>query len=385
MKKFKLFKIITPILITSLTLCGCDININTQAKDDNLSNANIENIVSNNNDQNTVTDNKDNKDNDDNSTQIDEGGNDTASNEANDANRNDEDTNDNNEGKISEDKYNAFLNGEENVVVSYLYAENLEFDKTYTIDSLISDFDSNIKENWDPLNINVKEVSYSFIDCGNDNDPELALKIEADDPDGYNAMTYYYIIKNFQNGLCLIDCYNTYYRSMGDLNKYGVFNQFGSGGASISYNSFRRINAQGDREFIYDCTTTLSMDRAVIDYYSLPSDVSIPDGYPEFSMEAGSIDRYAYSFIDSNDIAYDDDSSYDDYKRNIIYVFLENENDTEADAEYAAMYKEANINIVNLSSIDNILNERYKELGIGNKEMLFDENSLAKWTVYKNY
>ncbi|MBR4581680.1 MAG: hypothetical protein IKO32_10645 [Lachnospiraceae bacterium] len=287
----------------------------------------------------------------------------------------------------TEEDYLEFINGDAKIFVEIEGAEILEKGESYTLDEMVEYMNKELPEHWGPAGMEVSEVGYAIVDCANDKNPEMAIYVEAQTPDYYDGLTEYYIIKKMDGKLCVIANYTAQGRSWGELNKYGVFHSSGSGGAALHYGSYTRNNADGEQEFIYDCETTLGMEGPVLYGYELPSTAKLPDNMPQFPEDFGEYSREAYSFMEYTEDMYDDESKYDEYKKNKIYVFYDPDgNVCFPSDEDEKLYFDNGIRVTDADNLKEFLAGRLHDLGVTEEEMDFTSADYAPaWKVVRDY
>ena len=285
------------------------------------------------------------------------------------------------------DIYMSFLEGNEKAYIGF-FPDYLDDDKKYSYSEIIDGFNEYLSESWGDSSMKVEEVDYAFIDCGNDGFPELCICFTSNNEGGYDEMNDYFTIVSFDRGLSFQDHYNTYYRSMGDMNKYGVFHTYGSSGANRGYDSYERVNKYGEHEFIYDVSSELQIKEPIINYYSIPSDVELPDDYPT-DLDYGKINKYAFGFMEYTMDMYDDSELQDEYYRNHAYVFMDDYGDEYFPEEkYAKIYEEAGIIVTDMDGMNELVAERLEELCISEEEMQEvweDDTVVPDWKVWEDF
>jgi len=386
MKKNKIIALIGITLLSGSFLAGCLPPLHQAVtgpddKDDNQSNATIIS-TDNNNDVTPGIAEPDMPDNGDTE-------NPDNNNPDNTLPEPDDNNNDNGNSGFSEDfsaikeDYLKFLNDETEAFVTYLYTDYLEFEKSYTYSEMIKMIDDSVAEDWGDGR-KISEVQYAMIDCGKDGNPEMALYMSIDNGN-YDPLYEYYIFKFFNGNLCIIDSYSAYYRSMGELNKYGVFYTYGSGGANIGYESYERCNKDGIHEFIYSCSTESEIGEATVVGYQIPSYIDLPEDYPEFHDTAGKITCYSYSFEVYSYENDGEDDYYNQYLDQFVYVFTDRQdNVVYPEEKYQKIYDQCGFTITDTDGIKNRLDERLDELGMDKEELSnsFSENYLyPEWEV----
>ncbi|MBR6383757.1 MAG: hypothetical protein IKS56_07210 [Lachnospiraceae bacterium] len=285
------------------------------------------------------------------------------------------------------DIYMSFLEGKDKAYID-LYPDYFEDDVQYEYSEIIDGFNSYLQESWGDDTMKIMEVDYAIIDCGNDGFPELCLRLISNNQNGYDEMNDYFTIVAFDWGLSFQDHYNTYYRSMGEMNKYGIFHTYGSSGANRGYDSYERVNKYGEHEFIYDCSSELSIAEPIINYYSIPSDIDLPADYPT-DLDYGKINKYAFGFMEYTMDMYDNKELEDEYYRHHAYLFNDDYGNVYFPEEkYEKIYEKAGLIVTDGDGINELISQRLEELGISEDEMITvweDETAEPEWEVWEDF
>jgi len=383
MKNNKIIAFIGVTLLSGSLLTGClppihQAVIGPDDKDSNQANASIIDTDNSNVDVTpAVTD----------PVEPDDGNTDNSDNNNPDVSQPEPDNNDNdNPGftadySATEEDYLKFLNDETEAMVSYLYTDYLEFEKVYTYSDMLQAINDAVTEEWGDGR-KITEVDYAMIDCGNDGYPEMALFMTIANGN-YDPLYEYYIFKFYNGNLLIIDSYNAYYRSMGELNIYGVFYTYGSGGANRGYESYQRCNKDGIHEFIYSVSIESDIGEASIVGYQIPSYIDLPEDYPQYHETAGNIICYSYSFEEYSYENDGDDDYYNQYLDQFIYVFTDRQGKiVYPDEEYQKIYDQCGFTITDFEGVNNIIDGRLNELGMEKEELL---NSFTEHYVIPNW
>ena len=270
----------------------------------------------------------------------------------------------------TQEDYLKFINGEVKMTAGNDCFPELKKGQEYTFDEMVDGINEYLEDSFGEMGMFVMDVSYAFVDCGNDGIPEMALSATCNTEDYYNQLDGYFILKCVDGKITLIDYYESFYRAFGTLNKYGIFCTSGSGGAAIHYYSYERANKDGEHEFIFDCEEEVNYGEPLVEGYMIPSDVTLPEGYPDYMEKTGDLVSNKYCFMEYSMDFDTDESKYNEYKRSHVYVF------TDADGkivfpsdEYMKFYEEAGIKVVDQETINRMIDDRLKELGISPEEM----------------
>ncbi len=292
------------------------------------------------------------------------------------------------EDVVTEDDYMEFINGNASVYVEYENTEGLTTGKSYTLDEMVDTLNQELPEHWGPEGIVVQEVGYAFIDCGNDGVPEMAIYVETNTEEYHEGMTEYYYIKMKDGKLTLVQNYSTQGRAQGEMNKYGNYHSFGSGGAALFYNGYDHIKADGTREFAYDCETHLGLEGPVLYGNQLPSNANVPDDLPAFAEEFGEYTCDEYSFEEYTEDMYDDEAKYDAYKAAKKYVFYDPDGKVCFPSdENEKIYFDAGITVTDEDNLQEFIAQRLHDLGITEEEMSFEDGTDYEphWVVERDY
>lgn len=283
---------------------------------------------------------------------------------------------DNNEAARDPQKlYEDFINGTEPIYFDFAnvdgswYGDVCEplFDKNtpYTLDEV---FDAVLKyENEYDNDVIIGGVSYSYIDCGLDGVPELALLYEkinlySESIEDQQA----FIIKAIDDKLQVCFAENFGYRAFLTIKYNGCMTYSGSAGAAYYVNVYRYVDKDGKTEFIYDTSTSYNP-------YDLFYEM---EGFDESKYEdILSNSMYEeYSFREQRA-----DEEYDSYKKDKKYVYYEvddnygpipnNPGIYEPDSDFAKTFALAGVNFVKPDEISKCIDERLEETGV-TQEML---------------
>ncbi len=181
--------------------------------------------------------------------------------------------------------YQAFLNGECGVVLSDSYTDDISYlvpclteGEEYTLYDILN------RLNNEPLRYEAEngygfhynnygtDVSYAYIDCGQDGRKELALKICQKSLDGFQGI---YIIQYRDNHLYLCYGIDSWSRRSVVMNPYGYIWEAGSSGANLHGGMQVLVDGEGnsykiaeyiiDSEYAYDFTYSFAGDYPTVD------------------------------------------------------------------------------------------------------------------------
>lgn len=203
---------------------------------------------------------------------------------------------------------------------------------------------------------NVSEVKYSFIDCGNDGEPELALEVTY--ASSIDDITYDYVIKNKDGKLQLMHQVYSAYRTYGSLsNAYGLIVSGGSASAMEHTFDEAYIDANGDYQFAYtenECYSLWDLDTRFTDYLSEEDEEA-----SEFTYHTS----YSFREFDMED--------YEAYYKDLIYCaeIPESYEFDDLDAEknllfYQDLFESAGVKLYSLEEINKLIADKEAEIGL---------------------
>jgi hypothetical protein len=225
------------------------------------------------------------------------------------------------------------------------------------------------------------DITYSFIDCGMDGIPELALCIEYIENYGEWTMQYeqYYIIKAYDDGLRIIDSTYTAYRTYSSIYESGIITSGGSDSAASWGFSHRLLDKDGNKVFLFDEYYTSMLGECVIPSYMLPKD-KIPEGYPDgFEFSENGYDLAMYS---TKEIMYDS-PTYEADKIDRIFVFSDIEGkDASPEEAYLDLYADMGVTLYTQDQWDAFLDTYLQTLGI--PESVQNATEVDNWIKLDN-
>ena len=198
----------------------------------------------------------------------------TNSNEGNvvDTEQKTEDTNTNVEADKYDSLYDAFLNGEATLSTDYYLNNASETGSGYENDffSIIAGDELTLPEMVETLNEafmddegffahqEISSISYSYLDCGNDGEKELAVKFVCPvvEPDSNIVL----VIKEIDSKLQVVYSVCSWSRSETTINEYGFIQGGGSGGAINHSSDAALIDADGKYQFGYILTESADLE-----------------------------------------------------------------------------------------------------------------------------
>lgn len=260
---------------------------------------------------------------------------------------------------MMKEAYMEFLKGNSKMKVNLKDSDWIEVGKEFSFDEMNKEFSEYLEDMLAPATIS--DGKYAFIDCGMDGTPELALNMAFSlDMDTANQCL---VFKYIDGQVCLISSQYGYYRSYVDINEYGYITYGGSGGASVHYGDYRYINKDGEEIFLYTEQEDMAFSGPYISEYYFPGH-EYPKGYPEDIYSYGDI-YISCSTYNFNEYVYYEESDDEDYYKNNIYTFYDEEgNYVEPDADIAKIYKENNINYYDTDEVEKMLSEHLESLGV---------------------
>ncbi len=223
----------------------------------------------------------------------------------------------------------------------------------------------------------VSDMQYAYIDCGDDGIPEMALDYTITTKYGeYTDMpnTIHFVIANTADGLKAIYYGETYYRTYTDISRYGYISSGGSYSAMGYYFDNSYINKDGELIYLNSSDFSFGYSRPVIspydiDYLKLPDDY---EDYWDFDENGYEIDKFNFTQFDENE-------SYDEYRRGYMYVILDSSgNDALPDEHFAQFYKDNGIQFYSSDEIQDILMKHAQDLGVSEK--IFNDYEPVEYT-----
>lgn len=302
--------------------------------------------------------------------------------------------NNNPENEVDNDAIiDAFINGEGKAKFDHVIADE---DTYYTLDEMvIARGDVLLNDYFGALESEMTSsykvaVNYAYIDCGNDGVRDLGININYVVHPGYEDAYDQYLYDDFilmviDGELKCITMTESYYRSYGEINKYGYVSEGGSGGANLHVFSGRFVNEKG--EIIYDqyCDYYMGYAKPTIHPYSVPEDIREDCPSEEFNYEAeGYFNTSIYNFKEVPDYPinltsdenghfdaesqakYDKyEKEYDEWLKGNIYVFEDdNGNDPELPADLKKFIDDNNITYYTQKEMNDVISKHRAEIGL---------------------
>jgi len=208
------------------------------------------------------------------------------------------------------------------------------------------------------------QISYSYIDLGNDGVMELALQI-TNSTQNMGQERYLMLIKLVDDELKVLSMANGVYRSWCDLYTNGVMYFGGSNGAASHTSEYTYVSPDGKSSFTYTDTTDLYVEAAIVPYYYLNS---YPEDYPMY------LDEY-YS---DEEINMDIFSMSSDNFNTLFFSFTdENGNDVEVEEEYKSLYEKNGIKICKSEDIWSLIDSDIEAIGCKREQE--NDDSISDW------
>ncbi|WP_049946136.1 RNA polymerase sigma factor [Butyrivibrio sp. WCD2001] len=149
--------------------------------------------------------------------------------------------------------YEKFLHNEERVHINtendlgYYFSFKNFTKQDYTLDEMVDTIIAFYKEDWMTDRVSLEKIEYTYIDCGNDGDKELAVVIHTPSEEPLESWEEYLIIKNINGTLQTVYSDVAWTRNIINLNEYGYIDIYGDGGVENSGWDKSFIDAEGKR------------------------------------------------------------------------------------------------------------------------------------------
>ncbi len=239
----------------------------------------------------------------------------------------------------------------------------------YTLEELTNAIISNYIGDSEGIKIELDSIEYAYIDCGNDGNEELAIRINTPAIDDWSE---YVVIKDINGKLETIYSNEAWSRSRVSINKYGYIYGDGSGGASNHYFEKSYLDAGGNWHYIYGDETTV-FDCSDAEY---PGDIWSPDG-KHVSLEMplpGSFVFFSFDFNNTDDNEKDNICSYAQYSGDYEndnglngYFYCKLVGDEviyDADYPLKKFFDEVGIETVSIKEINELIEEKAQAEGL---------------------
>ena len=165
------------------------------------------------------------------------------------------------------------INGGEESDAGYFFSLKDMDEQNYTLEELVKEIIDAHSFSQETPDTTLRSIMYSYIDCGKDGIPELAIII--DTPQGVEQWQEVLIIKEIDGNLETVYSTVAWSRFYVYLNEYGYIYNDGSGGASHHQFDKEYIDGDGKYHFIYQSNTNA---------YSYPGDEEMDIYLIEFNF-----------------------------------------------------------------------------------------------------
>ncbi|WP_130836769.1 hypothetical protein [Lachnoclostridium sp. Marseille-P6806] len=289
--------------------------------------------------------------------------------------------------------FRAFMNNEVKALNKIERLKDLPYDeykavfgKEYSFDEMTAITEAKMEYYYGDT---VSSVAFAYVDCMNDGVKELALRVTGGKAD-IEDCTVYQIYRVTDDGRPeLDDEFIGYYRSFASINKYGVVNCSGAGGAATFVNHYMTIDPNGKETSIYYEEETMSLAYPRLSYNDLPSDFPGREAVQDATLYASDTDRtynkFRYNFgaeyPDYDDPDYD--RKIDEYRRNQYYRFEDYKGNDAIGAlgDFLVAYVNFGLHIEAKEDLDAIIKERIADLGL-TEEIVYSKEE-PEWTVIR--
>lgn len=223
--------------------------------------------------------------------------------------------------------------------------------REYTISALISEFNDIFMHSGDFISEGkVTYAGYSYLDCGNDGNKELALQFVCPVVEESSSLTL--ILKDMGGDIQVVYAFCCWSRSETNINEYGVLTGGGSGGASLHGWDLGIIDANGKYTFGYSEEEQLDINM----FYT-------GQDHPEIDTSSYDGSIYAYSLRTKEAAGEDAWPQYYSYA-----VFDDNGNEMNipnlyTDSEYKKVMDVFGLNFIPKAEFDKKAEDRANEIG----------------------
>lgn len=254
---------------------------------------------------------------------------------------------------VTKNLYEGFLSDEEKLYFDYMamnYPSAAVGVEGMTLSELLESFP---EQYWGLEG--TPEVEYSYLDCGNDGEAELAVRFvgmgiysPGDDS------TLVYIIKEMDERLELCYCYETWARSDTSINRYGYVTSGGSGGASNHGYGAGYIDETGKWNYLY-----YTEEEYDINQLGWSDDLKEIPRVAENKSYEGDIVVCTTTFEDMSS-----PEAYYNTERFYTYYASEAEGDIYAEGVVKEIFDEAGVKYYRPEEIDDMISIKEASLGI---------------------
>jgi hypothetical protein len=275
------------------------------------------------------------------------------------------------------DVYMAFLREESDVTMNF-DAYGMQEGKSYGLKEFVENVNEKLNDEYGEGFMG--DVSYTFLDCGLDGIPEMALNVQhfMNRGDYTEELTAFFVIRAYGTlGLKVVDHDYTYYRYTSTLNQAGFIWAGGSSGANYWGYNVRFVNANGGPTYLYSCDEIYALDGTFIPTYMLPSDRdSAPFEYiEEYKEDGNTLTIYNFEQYGTWEL-----NTYNQHLWKNYYVFTDfYGEDVELDPEYKAYFDQIGLNVVDSGTMDSIVEDYLRDLGVTDEMVDADPVEWIKW------
>jgi len=210
------------------------------------------------------------------------------------------------------------------------------------------------------------DVSYAYIDCGNDGVPELALRYDYHKGELWGDVTETFAVKVLDGAPVILDGFESFYRVTGEINACGAVTRGGSSGAMYYDTDHWLYDADGNRVFLYSESLTFGQSEPFISPFKIPDEL-LPDGYPEDSWEYSEGTSYTTVAYNFNEYFYDEENyakQYNRYLRENFFTFLDDQGNYAAPSEaYKTLYTKLGLPCYDAETAEKLVADHCSALG----------------------
>ena len=223
--------------------------------------------------------------------------------------------------------------------------------REYTLPELIAEF-NDIFKNEDRYfgDEGVTYVGYSYLDCGNDGNKELAIQIVCPVVEEYSSLTM--ILKEMEGDIQVVHAFCQWSRSSSDINEYGVITSFGSSGATLHGWDTSIIDANGKYNFGYS-----EDEQADINMFHTGEE------HPEVDIDSYEGDIVIYSLRTKE---YSEENAWPEYYSYAVYKDYQDEMDIPnlyTDSQYQKIMDTFGVDFIPMDEFNQKIEDRLNEIG----------------------
>ncbi|MBP5281745.1 MAG: right-handed parallel beta-helix repeat-containing protein [Lachnospiraceae bacterium] len=281
----------------------------------------------------------------------------------------------------SEEMYQGFIAGDVRV-----YCDNRDFtfydsvaeeaielykdSNGYTLKELIGEIQG-VNDLIPDLNVQISEVSWTLLDCGNDGEPEMGLWVVTDGDLWGEGYDYQFIIKNIDGKLQICDRLTTQFRSEGMIcNRYGLLSDsyYWGMGYSCTYSC---VDANGETHFFYN----IYSDNP---YYIGYEEGSVSDNANKISEREGSEVFDNFNILQYRLKEYEEgEDEKQVYKYSYEYYGGDEPISDGLKALLEELFQKSDMKLSSDAEIDDALHQRCQECGLTDQMAKDDVESVA--------